>query len=77
MGLILRLLIFSIISLTVISCKPLARKTSIPEPFIDVGNFIPSVIIDARYASSNNFTGKPVDGYFANKCLLTKSNERN
>lgn len=72
MGLILRLLIFSIISLTVISCKPLARETSLPEPFIDVGNFIPSVIIDARYASSNNFTGKPVDGYFANKCLLTK-----
>ena len=68
----MRLLIFSIIYLTITSCASQLSEVSLPKPFIDIGNYIPEIIIDARYASANNFTGKPVDGYFANKCFLTK-----
>lgn len=71
----LRLFIFLITSYAMTGCAPLtleSRQDAMPRNFVDIGNYIPDAIIDARYASSNNFTGKPVDGYFANKCLLTK-----
>ena len=58
-----------------IACAPLTlepRQSLMPENFIDIGSYLPNAVIDARYASSNNFTGKPVDGYLANKCLLTR-----
>lgn len=54
------------------SLTPESRQSLMPENFIDIGNYLPNAVIDARYASSNNFTGKPVEGYFANKCLLTR-----
>ncbi len=40
--------------------------------FVDVARIIPTAIMDIRYATANNFTGKPVRGYDAPKCLLTK-----
>ena len=58
-----------------IACAPLTlepRQSLMPENFIDIGSYLPNAVIDVRYASSNNFTGKPVDGYLANKCLLTR-----
>lgn len=39
--------------------------------FVDIQVEIPSAIIDLRYATPRNFTGRPVDGYRAAKCLLT------
>lgn len=42
------------------------------EAFVDVARVIPSVFLDIRYATPNNFTGKAVRGYDADKCLLTK-----
>ena len=56
-----------------ISCNSNTKYTNsynLPEDFVDVGQFIPEVIIDARYNGKNNFTGKRVDGYLANKCFL-------
>ena len=58
-----------------ISCNSITKYTNsynLPEDFVDVGQFIPEVIIDARYTGKNNFTGKRVDGYLANKCFLRK-----
>jgi len=56
-----------------ISCNSNTKYTNsynLPEDFVDVGQFIPEVIIDARYNGENNFTGNRVDGYLANKCFL-------
>ena len=39
---------------------------------IDIAEALPTVIVDARYAGSHNFVGTPVDGYRADKVLLTK-----
>lgn len=39
-------------------------------PLVDVRNHAPAITLDIRYASAKNFTGKPVAGYLAGKCLL-------
>lgn len=39
-------------------------------PLVDAAQYAPSLSLDMRYFGSNNFTGKPVPGYNAAKCLL-------
>jgi D-alanyl-D-alanine dipeptidase len=39
--------------------------------FVVVGEVVPGVRCDAKYATSDNFTGGPVDGYLTNKILGT------
>ena len=65
-----------LISQTIIGCSistvaPLSQH-NIPEDFVDVGEYIKEVVIDARYFGENNFTGNNVNGYLANKCYLRK-----
>ena len=36
----------------------------------DVRSFAPGITLDIRYATADNFTGRPVPGYAAAKCLL-------
>jgi D-alanyl-D-alanine dipeptidase len=57
-------------------CIPLAWATPpasrISEGFVDVREVIPSILLDIRYSTSYNFVGKPIHGYSAPKCYLTK-----
>jgi D-alanyl-D-alanine dipeptidase len=39
--------------------------------FIDIKEYIPNIIIDLKYATDDNFTGRVVVGYESPKCLLT------
>jgi D-alanyl-D-alanine dipeptidase len=41
--------------------------------FVFVDEFVPGVRWDAKYATWDNFTGKPVDGYFANRIAGTRA----
>jgi D-alanyl-D-alanine dipeptidase len=50
--------------------------SKIPEGFVDIKEVVPTVALDIRYYTSHNFLGKPVDGYFAPKCILTKEAAR-
>jgi len=43
-----------------------------PENIVDLKSVAPSVIVDLRYAGPHNFVGRPVPGYDADKCLLTR-----
>lgn len=42
------------------------------EVFADMAALAPAAIVDARYVGDDNFLGRPVAGYAANKCLLTR-----
>jgi D-alanyl-D-alanine dipeptidase len=42
-----------------------------PAAFVDVATVVPGLIVEARYAGSHNFVGRPIDGYAAPRCLLT------
>jgi zinc D-Ala-D-Ala dipeptidase len=43
-----------------------------PEGIVDLKSVAPSIIVDIRYAGSHNFVGRPIPGYDADKCLLTR-----
>jgi len=40
--------------------------------FLELKKEIPSIELDIRYYGSNNFIGKPIDGYLAPKAILSK-----
>jgi len=41
--------------------------------FVFVDEFVPEIRWDAKYATWDNFTGKPVDGYRANRIVGTRA----
>jgi D-alanyl-D-alanine dipeptidase len=43
-----------------------------PAAFVDASTVVPGLIVEMRYAGSHNFVGRPIDGYEAPRCLLTK-----
>jgi zinc D-Ala-D-Ala dipeptidase len=46
---------------------------SVPDGFVDLSKTIPTIEIELRYASQNNFIGTKVDGYETNRCFLSKN----
>lgn len=48
-----------------------AGGTTVTE-LVDVTTLDPSILADIRYAGPDNFVGEPVDGYEAQKCLLSR-----
>ena len=43
-----------------------------PAAFVDAAAVVPRLIVDARYAGSHNFVGRPIAGYEAPRCLLSQ-----
>jgi D-alanyl-D-alanine dipeptidase len=43
-----------------------------PAAFVDASTVVPGLIVEMRYAGSHNFVGRPIDGYEAPRCFLTK-----
>lgn len=43
-----------------------------PADIVDIREVIPDVALDIRYITAHNFLGRPVEGYEAPKCLLTR-----
>ncbi|MDE1972497.1 MAG: M15 family metallopeptidase [Hyphomicrobiales bacterium] len=42
-----------------------------PAAFVDAAMLVPGLIVEMRYAGAHNFVGRPIDGYYAPRCLLT------
>lgn len=54
-----------------------AQKGPSPVPsdrgaFVSIEDLDPSIVIEARYSGDHNFVGRPISGYRAPKCLLTR-----
>ncbi len=45
---------------------------SLPRGFVYLKDIAPDIEQDIRYATSDNFVGRPIDGYQAGKCILTQ-----
>jgi len=44
----------------------------VPAEFVDAASVVPGLVVDMRYAGSSNFIGRPVEGYEAPVCILTR-----
>ncbi|MFO7675377.1 MAG: M15 family metallopeptidase [bacterium] len=49
-----------------------AAGDGLPEGFVDAAAVVPGLVVDMRYAGSHNFVGRPIDGYEAPVCILTR-----
>ncbi len=47
-------------------------NTGLPDGFVYVKKQIPTIHVELRYCSINNFLGSPVKGYHAERCILSK-----
>ncbi len=47
--------------------------TERPGDIVELANLAPEIARDMRYATANNFIGRPIPGYLAPKCLLTET----
>ena len=65
------LIILSLFGFTQISENNLGDPPT-KNDFVDLKELMPNLRSDMRYFGSNNFVGKPIDGYNAAKCLLSK-----
>lgn len=43
-----------------------------PRDFVDVKTVIPDLVVEMRYTTAQNFVGRPIPGYTAPRCLLTR-----
>ena len=66
------LLLASIILLSACAGKKEISAIGNNDGFVDVKEFIPSVQLDIRYYTTDNFVGSRIDGYDAPKCFLTR-----
>nr|BFE57453.1 M15 family metallopeptidase [Dactylosporangium thailandense] len=49
-----------------------ASSAPLPPGFVSVTDVDDSILLDIRYATAHNFVGRPVTGYLAPRCLLTR-----
>src|SRR5262244_4429854 len=68
----IRVLLASIILLVACAGEKEIRALGNNDGFVDVKEFIPSVQLDIRYYTTDNFVGSKIDGYDASKCFLTR-----
>ncbi len=54
-------------------CLLISNAWALPEGFVYVDEVIPSIKQELRYFGNNNFVGRPIHGYRANRVILTKS----
>lgn len=53
--------------------SPAAGQDVPPDDFVYLRDIAPQIVQDIRYAGSHNFIGRPIDGYGAAECMLTRA----
>jgi D-alanyl-D-alanine dipeptidase len=51
---------------------PAAAAQARPPSFVDASTVVPNLVVEMRYLGSNNFVGRPIDGYEKPICYLTR-----
>lgn len=65
----LRLIVMAIATFTSL---PTAVAQTRPSSFVDAASVVPNLVLDMRYLGSDNFVGRPIDGYEKPVCYLTR-----
>jgi zinc D-Ala-D-Ala dipeptidase len=58
--------------LIILAAGPALAQEQRPASFVDAATVVPGLVVEMRYAGSNNFVGRPIDGYERPVCLLTR-----
>lgn len=67
---------FGIVSISfALGFQPLVaaeRPAGVPKAFVEVRTVVPDIVVELRYFGQENFLGRPVDGYTAANCWITR-----
>jgi D-alanyl-D-alanine dipeptidase len=63
---------FALILLTAMALASPAGAQALPGGFVDLRAIDPSILQDIRYAGSNNFVGRRLEGYDASECVVKR-----
>jgi D-alanyl-D-alanine dipeptidase len=66
------LLIFMALSATALPAQARDKAVNLPGNLVYLRDIDSSILQDMRYASANNFTGKPLTGYDTPECILRR-----
>lgn len=71
-------LVCAMLSLLLLQCQPASRPQPVTEyepvsGFVLLSEIAPSIQQGIRYATANNFLGRPVNGYFVNACVISEA----
>ena len=61
----------NILITTLLFCASVIIAGQFPKDFVYIQDIIPDIILEMRYCSNKNFTGRIVDGYVKPKAILT------
>ena len=56
----------------ILFCDNAGARNALPSPLVYLRDIDATITQDIRYATSNNFTGRPLPGYDAAECVLTR-----
>lgn len=68
----MRILFFLFLLVFYSSIYALQVVYKLPPKFVYLREIDPSIVQDIRYSGSHNFVGRPIKGYEANECILTR-----
>lgn len=63
---------FGVIMMVITAACTGQKDTVMHEGFVDAAEAVPGIIVEPRYASTNNFMGRPITGYEAPKSVVSK-----
>jgi len=67
----MRSIAMALITCLAVACAGLPADGRDRPRFADAGQSVPGLVVDMRYAGSENFIGRPIAGYEAPVCLLS------
>jgi D-alanyl-D-alanine dipeptidase len=68
----MRLVRSILISFLAMASIPAAHAQSLPGGFVYLRDVDPTIVQDIRYATANNFVGRPLAGYGAGECVVKR-----
>ena len=68
----MRIISLSTIALVLASLTPIAARDVLAPGFVYLRDVEPGIIQDMRYATRDNFVGRPLPGYDAGECVLRR-----
>ncbi|RPJ08918.1 MAG: peptidase M15 [Spirochaetaceae bacterium] len=77
-GILLSLAVFAILAFSSCAGENVLEKhlpaplsySPPPADFVELKDLIPGIVLDIRYATTNNFMGKPLDGYKSERAFM-------
>jgi zinc D-Ala-D-Ala dipeptidase len=67
-----RRLVSGVLAAVALAAGPVKSEGALPDNLVYLRDIDPTIAQDIRYASSNNFVGRPLDGYEAPECILRR-----